>query len=97
MVPQDMNAEKKNNIYGERNYTTTGRVRFSGAGTAFDVLGMGVMSTGLAGASVTTLVTAGWECGVLAMLDGAVTAVGGLCAPAVGGDNGWIHPRNCAR
>jgi len=54
------------------------------------------MSTGLAGASVATLVMAGWEYGVLVMLDGAVTAVGGLCAPAVGGDNGQIHPHNCA-
>jgi len=71
-------------------------VTFSGAGTAFDVSGMGVMSTGLAGASVATLVMAGWECGVLAMLDGAVTAVGGLCVPAVDGDNGQICPHNYA-
>jgi len=54
-------------MYGERNHATAGRVTFSGAGTAFDVLGMGVMSTGLAGASVATLVMAGWECGVLAI------------------------------
>ena len=84
-------------MYGERNHATAGRVTFSGAGTAFDVLGMGVMSTGLAGASVATLVMAGWECGVLAILDGAVTVVRGLCVPAVGGDNGRIHPCNCAR
>jgi len=71
-------------------------VRFSEASTAFDVLGMGVMSTGVADASVTTLVMAGWECGVLAMLDGVVTVVGGLCVLAVGGDNGWICPHNCA-
>ena len=51
-------------------------MRFSEAGTAFDVVGKGVMSTGVAGASVTTLVMAGWECGVLAMLDGAVPVVG---------------------
>jgi len=49
-------------IQWERNYTTTGIVRFSEASTAFDVLGMGVMSTGVSGASVTTLVMAGWEC-----------------------------------
>jgi len=84
-------------IQWERNYTTTGIVRFSEAGTAFDVSGMGVMSTGVAGASVTTLVMAGWECSVLGMLDGAVTVVGGLCAPAVGVDNGRICPHNCAR
>jgi len=51
-------------------------VGFSEASTAFDVVGidvvgMGVMPTGVAGASVTTLVMAGWECGVVAMLDGA--------------------------
>ena len=54
------------------------------------------MSTGLAGASVTTLVMASWECSVLVMLNGAVTVVGGLCVPVVDGDNGWIHPHNCA-
>jgi len=87
---------EKNNIYWERNYTTASRVRFSGTSTAFDVSGMGVMSTGLAGASIATLMMAGWECSVLAMLDGAVTAVGGLCALAVGGYNGQICPCNCA-
>jgi len=71
----------------ERNYTTASRVRFSVASTAFYVLGMRVMSTGVAGASVATLVMAGWECGVLAMLDGVVIAVGGLCVPVVGGDD----------
>jgi len=49
------------------------------AGTAFDVVGDGgvMFHWDLQVASVATLVMAGWECGgVLAMLDGAVTAVG---------------------
>ena len=96
MAPQDTNTEQKNIIQWAKHYTTTSIVRFSEAGTAFDVVGKGVTSTGVAGASVPTLVTAGWGCSVLAMLDGVVPVVGGLSALVVGGDNGQIYPHNCA-